>query len=216
MRVSIEIGVACGTDNLYKSDLVCRISHALCHHSQRSVAPTACAKGTSRNHVAQPGGFAYATTSHTAGVAGDLSCAQPEQRNTCPPSAALWHCSIADMTFSCPSLSCTACRHTGPWARQTSATWGTEHSAGYVLCRFSSQPCKKVPPQQSGAMLERYCQCAIRVAKVARYPDRLTGRTRHSQVNSNQLPLAGWSIRPPLPPDLKASYCRYPPASRAA
>jgi hypothetical protein len=30
------------------------------------------------------------------------------------------------MTFSCPRLSCTVCRHTGPYVRKTSATSGTE------------------------------------------------------------------------------------------
>jgi hypothetical protein len=33
---------------------------------------------------------------------------------------------MADITFSCPRLSCTVCRHAGPWARKTSATSGTE------------------------------------------------------------------------------------------
>src|SRR6266702_2327025 len=47
---------------------------------------------------------------------------QPEQRSTCPPSAAVRHCSMADMTFSCPRLRCAVARHAGPWLRKTSAT----------------------------------------------------------------------------------------------
>jgi len=48
--------------------------------------------------------------------------AQPEQRSTCPPSAAVRHRSIADMTFSCPRLRCAVARHAGPWLRKISAT----------------------------------------------------------------------------------------------
>ena len=48
--------------------------------------------------------------------------AQPEQRSTCPPSAAVRHRSMADMTFSCPRLRCVVARHAGPWLRKMSAT----------------------------------------------------------------------------------------------
>jgi hypothetical protein len=48
--------------------------------------------------------------------------AQPEQRNTCPPSAAVRHRSMADMTFSCPRLRRVVARHAGPWLRKMSAT----------------------------------------------------------------------------------------------
>src|SRR5271169_4962198 len=52
------------------------------------------------------------------------SCAQSSHRSTCPPSAAVRQVSIADMTFSWPSLTwpTLALRHAGPWARKTSAT----------------------------------------------------------------------------------------------
>jgi hypothetical protein len=52
-------------------------------------------------------------------------CLRPEQHNTSPACAAVQHCSIADMAFSCPRLSRTFCRHTDPCARKTPATSGT-------------------------------------------------------------------------------------------
>src|SRR5438477_118508 len=49
---------------------------------------------------------------------------QPSQRKTCPPSAAVRHCSMADMTLSWPRLRCARCaqRQAGPRVRKMSAT----------------------------------------------------------------------------------------------
>src|SRR6516162_10977015 len=49
---------------------------------------------------------------------------QSSQRSTCPPSAAERHCSIADMTWSWPRLTCPALarRQSAPWRRKTSPT----------------------------------------------------------------------------------------------
>src|ERR1700758_2056142 len=55
--------------------------------------------------------------------------AQPEQRSTCPPSAAVRHRSMADMTFSCPRLRRVVARQAGPWARKMSATSTMRHCA---------------------------------------------------------------------------------------
>src|SRR5947207_4741995 len=51
-------------------------------------------------------------------------CAQASQRSTCPPSAAVRQCSIADMTFSWPRLTWPAweARQAGPRRRKMSAT----------------------------------------------------------------------------------------------
>src|SRR6516162_7505410 len=49
---------------------------------------------------------------------------QSSQRSTCPPSAAERHCSIADITWSWPRLTCPALarRQSAPWRAKTSAT----------------------------------------------------------------------------------------------
>src|SRR6516165_12494544 len=49
---------------------------------------------------------------------------QSSQRSTCPPSAAERHCSIADITWSWPRLTCPALarRQSAPWRSKTSAT----------------------------------------------------------------------------------------------
>src|SRR5215472_7037659 len=50
-------------------------------------------------------------------VVGDGLWPQSSQRSTCPPRAAERHCSIADMTWSCPRLTCPALarRQSAPW-----------------------------------------------------------------------------------------------------
>src|SRR5215472_2170544 len=50
--------------------------------------------------------------------------AQSSQRSTCPPNAAVWQRSIADMTLSWPRLTWPAwdARHAGPRRRKMSAT----------------------------------------------------------------------------------------------
>ena len=59
-----------------------------------------------------------------AGVVGDQVGAAALAAQDCPPSAALRHCSMADITLSCPRLrwSCWAWRQAGPWVRKMSAT----------------------------------------------------------------------------------------------
>jgi len=54
-------------------------------------------------------------------------CAQSSQRATWPPSAAVWHCSIALITFIWSRLTCAALalRHAAPWSRKISATSST-------------------------------------------------------------------------------------------
>ncbi len=52
------------------------------------------------------------------------TCEQSSQRSTWPPRAAVRQLSMADMTFSCPRLSCPAraLRQAGPWRRKISAS----------------------------------------------------------------------------------------------
>ena len=59
-------------------------------------------------------GLALRAMAVPARVVGDLGRAAASQRNTCPPSAALRHCSMADITFSCPRLSVPCASPRGP------------------------------------------------------------------------------------------------------
>src|SRR4029077_1911345 len=66
---------------------------------------------------------------------------QSAQRSTWPPSAAERHCSIADMTWSCPRLTCPALarRQSAPWRSKTSATSSFGRRTAARL-RFGSRP----------------------------------------------------------------------------
>jgi hypothetical protein len=61
-------------------------------------------------------------------------CEHFSQRSTCPPSAAVRQCSIADITFNWSRLTCPAlaARHAAPWSRKISATssFGRNIAAG--------------------------------------------------------------------------------------
>src|SRR3954468_20838553 len=66
-------------------------------------------------------------------------CPQSSQASTCPPSAAVRHCSIADITLSWARLRCPAwaARYPGPAARRMSATSSEARTGSAGGCDLS-------------------------------------------------------------------------------